>query len=168
MNNGSNKFRLAILTISDSGSKGERKDTSGDTISEMMLLQGCQEIYRNIVPDELNQISRTLAQWSDSGEIDLILTTGGTGLSPRDITPEATKAVLDFEVPGIPEAMRMGTLKKTPLAMISRTVAGVRSQCLIINLPGNPTGVRETLEIAIPAIPHALNIMKGARGHPTH
>ena len=100
--------------------------------------------------------------------MDVVLTTGGTGLGPRDVTPEATRDVIEFEVPGITEAMRMETLRITPLSMLSRSVAGVRSGCLIVNLPGSPKGVRETLEIAIKAIPHGLEMLKGRRGHPTH
>ncbi len=161
-------FNLAILTISDAGSKGERADTSGDAISGAMAREGFRELYREIVPDEKELISQRLAGWCDSGEIDLVLTTGGTGLGPRDVTPEATQAVIEFEVPGIAETIRTQTLQKTPLAMLSRSVAGVRSGCLIINLPGSPTGVRECLEVAVPAIPHALEMLKGWRGHPAH
>jgi molybdopterin adenylyltransferase len=159
-------FKMAILTISDAGSRGEREDTSGDVISEMMSKEGFQQVFRDIVPDEREQISAKLREWCDGGQVDLVLTTGGTGLGPRDVTPEATRAVLDIEVPGIAEAMRMQTLKITPLAMLSRSVAGVRSGCLIVNLPGSPKAVRETLEIALPAIPHGLEMIKGWRGHP--
>ena len=126
------------------------------------------EARREIVPDEKDLISAKLREWCDSGEVDLILTTGGTGLGPRDVTPEATREVLEIEVPGIAEAMRYETLKKTPLAMISRSVAGVRTGCLIVNLPGSPTGVKECLEVAIPAIPHSLEMIRGWRGHPKH
>ena len=160
-------FRFAILTISDAGSKGEREDTSGDVISEMMAGEDFQELRRDIVPDEAGLISSRLREWCDGGDFDLILTTGGTGLGPRDVTPEATKAVLDIEVPGIAEAMRIQTLKNTPLAMLSRSVSGVRSGCLIVNLPGSPKAVRETLEVALEAIPHGLEMVKGRRGHPT-
>lgn len=159
-------FRLAVLTISDAGFRGERADTSGDTIVEVMCREGFDLVYRDMVPDESDLISPKLRQWCDEGEVDIILTTGGTGLGPRDVTPEATRAVIDIEAPGIAEAMRMETLKKTPFAMLSRSVAGVRSGCLIINLPGSPRGVRECLEAAVPAIPHALEMIKGWRGHP--
>ena len=159
-------FRLAILTISDAGSKGEREDTSGDVISEMIAGEDFQELRRDIVPDETDLISSRLREWCDGGEFDLILTTGGTGLGPRDVTPEATRAVLDIEVPGIAEAMRIQTLKNTPLAMLSRSVSGIRSGCLIVNLPGSPKAVRETLEVALEAIPHGLEMVKGRRGHP--
>ncbi len=161
-------FSVAILTISDAGAKGERADASGDVISEIAAREGLRELGREIVPDEKDQISEKLVEWCDGGEVDVVITTGGTGLGPRDVTPEATKAVLDFEVPGIAEAMRVQTLKNTPLAMLSRTVAGVRSGCLIVNLPGSPKGVRETLEVAIEAIPHGLEMIQGWRGHPRH
>lgn len=159
-------FKLAILTISDAGSKGERADSSGDVISEMMSGGEFVEVQRDIVPDEAELISAKLKEWCDGGEIDIVLTTGGTGLGPRDITPEATRAVLDIEVPGIPEAMRMETLKITPFAMLSRSVAGVRSGCLIVNLPGSPKAVRETLEVAKPALPHGLAMIRDWRIHP--
>jgi molybdopterin adenylyltransferase len=159
-------FNLGILTVSDAGSKGERADTSGDAISEIMAGQGFREALRDIMPDETDLISARLRDWCDGGEVDLILTTGGTGLAPRDVTPEATRAVIDLEVPGIAEAMRMQTLDSTPMAMLSRSVSGVRSGCLIVNLPGSPAGVRETLEVALVAIPHALEMIRGWRTHP--
>lgn len=164
----SEKFALAVLTISDAGSKGERKDSSGDAIVEIMTGQWFDLKRRDIIPDERELISARLREWSDSGELDLILTTGGTGLGPRDVTPEATQAVLDIEIPGIAEAIRLETLKKTPLSMLSRSVAGVRSGCLIVNLPGSPKGVRECLEVAAPVLPHGLEIIRGRRGHPSH
>ena len=160
-------FNLAILTISDAGSKGEREDTSGDVISEIGGREGFNEVRRDIVPDEKDLISAKLRDWSDGGEIDLIVTTGGTGLGPRDVTPEATRDVLDIEVPGIAEAIRIETLKNTPMAMLSRSVAGVRSGCLILNLPGSPKAVRECLDVAVTALPHALEMIRGWRGHPT-
>ena len=161
-------FKFGILTVSDAGSKGERSDTSGDAISEIMGREGFNQVCRDIVPDEKELVSSKLRQWCDSGEVDLVLTTGGTGLGPRDVTPEATKAVIDIEAPGIVEAMRIGTLKHTPLAMLSRSVAGVRSGCLIVNLPGSPTGVRECLAEVVPVIPHALEMIRGWREHPPH
>jgi molybdenum cofactor synthesis domain-containing protein len=124
------------------------------------------EVYRDIVPDEKDLISKKLIEWCDSGEIDLILTTGGTGLGPRDVTPEATRAILNIEVPGIPEAVRVETMKKTPFAVLSRGIAGVRSGTLIVNFPGSPRAVREWLEVAQPVLPHALEMVKGWRGHP--
>ena len=154
------------MTISDAGSKGERADTSGDAISEMMESAGFEQARREIVPDELEQISAKLKEWCDGGEVDVVLTTGGTGLGPRDVTPEATRQVISLEVPGIAEAMRAETLKNTPFAMLSRSVVGVRNGCLIVNLPGSPKGVRETLEVALRALPHALEMVKGWRTHP--
>ena len=168
MNNESTVFNLAILTISDAGARGERADTSGDTISEMMAREGFRQVYRDIVPDEKELVSEKLARWCDDDEVDLVLTTGGTGLGPRDVTPEATLAIVDFQVPGITEAIRNRTIENTPLAMLSRSVAGVRSGSLVINLPGSPVGVRECLEVAIPVIPHALEMIKGWTGHPSH
>tara|TARA_B100000809_G_C14830869_1_gene420985 strand:- start:18 stop:509 length:492 start_codon:yes stop_codon:yes gene_type:complete len=159
------RFRLGILTISDTGSKGERKDTSGDAISEIMAHEGFVEVAREIVPDEQDIISAKLKDWCDSGTMDVVLTTGGTGLGPRDVTPESTRVVLDIEVPGIAEAMRIQTLKNTPLAMLSRSMSGVRSGCLIVNLPGSEKAVRETLVVAVEAIPHGLQMLKGWRMH---
>jgi molybdenum cofactor synthesis domain-containing protein len=161
-----NSFRVGILTVSDSGSTGKRaNDLSGDTISEMISSAGMEEVVRDIVADEERPLSDLLITWSDGGEMDAILTTGGTGLGPRDVTPEATRSVLDIEIPGIPEAMRTETVKKTPFAMLSRSVSGVRSGCLIINLPGSPKGVRECLEIVITTLPHALEMIRGWRTH---
>ena len=159
-------FTFAILTSSDAGFKGEREDTSGDVISEMMAGYGFVERARDLVPDEKEMIKERLVWWCDGGEVDLVLTTGGTGLGPRDVTPEATREVCDFEVPGIAEAIRMKTLEKTNMAMLSRAVTGVRNGCLIVNLPGSPKGVRECLEVAMTAVPHGLEILKGRRGHP--
>ena len=132
-----------------------------------MTREGYNQVRRDIVPDERDLVSRRLRDWCDDGQVDLVLTTGGTGLGPRDVTPEATRDVLDLEAPGIAEAMRIETLKNTPFAMLSRSVAGVRSGCLIINLPGSPTGVRECLEVALPAIPHALEMIEDTR-RPAH
>ncbi len=127
--------------------------------------EGFERVSRAIVPDEREIISQKLREWCDGGNVDLVLTTGGTGLGPRDVTPEATRAVIDIEAPGIAEAMRIQTLKNTPMAMLSRSVAGVRNGCLIVNLPGSPKGVRECLEVALPALPHALEMVKGWRTH---
>ena len=159
------KFKLGILTISDTGSKGQRQDTSGDAISDIMAHEGFVEVVRDIVPDERDIISAKLIEWCDGGTMDLILTTGGTGLGPRAITPEATRDVLDIEVPGLAEAMRVQTLKHTPLAMLSRSMAGLRSGCMIVNLPGSEKAVRETLAVAVEAIPHGLQMVKGWRMH---
>ena len=132
-----------------------------------MTREGYIQVLRDIVPDERELVSDRLREWCDDGQVDVVLTTGGTGLGPRDVTPEATRDVLDLEAPGIAEAMRIETLKNTPFAMLSRSVTGVRSRCLIINLPGSPTGVRECLEVALPAIPHALAMIKDT-SRPSH
>lgn len=160
------KFTFAALTVSDTGAAGGRaEDRSGDAVCEMMRAAGFAQADRRIVADERDEISRRIAAWCDSGEVDVVITSGGTGLGPRDVTPEATRAVLDIEAPGIAEAMRMETLKNTPFAMLSRAVVGVRNGCLIVNLPGSPTGVRETLEVALRAMPHALEMIRGWRTH---
>ena len=159
-------FRFAVLTVSDSGAAGERpQDASGDAIAQMMDAAGFLQVDRLMVPDESERISEALIRWCDSAEIDVVVTTGGTGLGPRDVTPEATRAIIDIEAPGIAEAMRMETLKNTPFAMLSRGVVGVRNGCLIVNLPGSPTGVRETLEVALTSMPHALAMIRGWRAH---
>ncbi|MDO8568592.1 MAG: molybdopterin adenylyltransferase [Dehalococcoidales bacterium] len=153
-------FSVGILTISDKGSRGERVDESGRVIREMILPVGNPVKY-DIVPDEKELIAGKLSQWADEGSVDVILTTGGTGLSRRDVTPEATLSIVDKEVPGFGEAMRVQTLSITPLAMLSRATAGLRGNCLIINLPGNPKAVRECLAAVLPAIPHAVEIITG-------
>ena len=159
-------FTFAVLTVSDSGSAGERaEDVSGDAVVEIMNAAGFRQVDRRMVPDETDDISDCLTRWCDSAEVDVVLTTGGTGLGPRDVTPEATRSIIDIEAPGIAEAMRMETLKNTPFAMLSRGVVGVRNGCLIVNLPGSPTGVRETLEVALTSIPHALAMIRGWRSH---
>ena len=159
-------FGLGVLTVSDTGARGERAvDGSGDAICEIMAAEGYAVAARGMVADEVSQISEKLREWCDGGNIDLILTTGGTGLGPRDVTPEATRAVLDIEAPGIGEAMRMQTLHFTPFAMLSRATAGVRSGCLIVNLPGSEKAVRETLAVAMPALVHGLEMVKGWRTH---
>lgn len=154
-------INYGILTISDKGSRGERYDGSGAVIQDRVALQGDRVVRYDIVPDEVDIIRRRLIDWADAGDVNVILTTGGTGLGPRDVTPEATLPILDKLVPGIPEAMRMETFGKTPTAILSRAVAGVRKKCLIVNLPGSPGGVRECLEVIIPAITHAVEIITG-------
>ena len=153
--------RAGVLTISDMGARGEREDTSGAAIHEMLTGAGIEVIKYEVVPDERDLISSRLVDWSDEAGLDLIVTTGGTGLGPRDVTPEATREVIRYEVPGIAEAMRLGGLKGTPMSMISRAVAGVRGQTLIINLPGNPKGVRENLAVVLPVLRHALELLSG-------
>ena len=152
---------IALLTISDKCSKGEREDKSGQLISEIIKDIGRIKYY-DILPDEIDLIRHKMLQYVDG--VDLILTTGGTGLSPRDVTPEATREVIEREVPGIAEAMRMEGLRKTRKSMLSRAVAGVRGQTLIINLPGSPAAVRENLEVILDAIPHAVEKIKGDTG----
>lgn len=154
-------LRVGILTISDKGYRGERGDKSGKVMEDSLRLPDSRVVKYDIVPDEAEMISGKLSEWADSGEVDLILTTGGTGLSQRDVTPEATLSILDKVAPGFGEAMRAGTLSKTPMAMLSRAVAGVRKKCLIINMPGSPKAVKECLEVILPAIPHAVEIIKG-------
>jgi molybdenum cofactor synthesis domain-containing protein len=152
---------IGILTISDKGARGQRYDESGQTIRDIFSDLGSDIAGYEIVPDEVDVIRRKLAEWADNKETDVIITTGGTGLGERDVTPEATIAVLDRVVPGLAEAMRAASLSKTPMAMLSRATAGVRGKCLIINLPGHPKAVRECLEVVLPAIPHAVDIIKG-------
>ena len=154
-------IRVAILTISDSAASGKREDGSGKVIREIVEREGWEVVQYGIVPDERVEISNQLKRISDDGEVDLVLTTGGTGLSPRDWTPEATKEVLDREIPGIGEVMREKSLEKTQMAILSRAVAGVRNKTLIINLPGSPKGVRECLEVILPVLPHGIEIMRG-------
>jgi molybdopterin adenylyltransferase len=154
-------INIGILTISDKGSQGQRVDKSGEAIREIMTANKGAVVKYEIVPDEKDVIAATLSSWANSGKVDVILTTGGTGLSKRDVTPEATLSIIDREVPGIAEAMRAKSLEKTPMAMLSRAVAGQRGQCLIVNLPGSTKAVRECLEVIIQAIPHAVDIIKG-------
>jgi len=150
-----------VLTISDRGSRGERKDLSGDALQDLLNKSGFQVVLRAIVPDELEQIQATLIEWVDQRGLPLIVTTGGTGLTPRDVTPQATQSVIDYEVPGMAEAMRAESLKKTPHAMLSRAVSGVRKQSLIINVPGSPKAAVENLSVVIPALEHALSKLAG-------
>jgi len=154
-------FRAGVLTISDKGSRGERADESGKTAADMLRAAGLDPVKYGIVPDNIRQIADTLIDWADRERLSLIVTSGGTGLSPTDLTPQAMREVIDYEVPGIAEAMRAESLKKTPHAMLSRAVAGVRGACLIINLPGSPRGVRENLEAVMPALKHGLEKLSG-------
>jgi len=152
---------VGILTISDRGWRGEREDRSGEAIKQVLAALDAHLVRYDIVPDEKDIISQKLVQWADNEGIDLIITTGGTGLSPRDVTPEATLAVVERIVPGFAEAMRAESLKKTPMAVLSRGMAGIRGSSLIINLPGSPKAVRECLEVILPALPHAIEVLKG-------
>jgi molybdopterin adenylyltransferase len=154
-------IRTAIITLSDKGSKGEREDESGRTIREMVSAIGAEVRHYEVLPDERLLIAATLARLADSDAIDLIITTGGTGVAPRDVTPEATRDVIERELPGMAEAMRAESLKKTAHAMISRSIAGIRKQTLIVNLPGSPRAVRENLAVILPALSHAVEKIKG-------
>jgi molybdopterin adenylyltransferase len=152
-------MRIAILTVSDRSSRGERPDATGPALVEAILAQGWQVVSTLVLPDELTQISAQLAAWADSGEVDIILTTGGTGFSPRDVTPEATSAVIQRPAPGLAEAMRQASLQITPHAMLSRAVAGIRGRILIINLPGSPRAALENLAVITAVLPHAVHLL---------
>jgi molybdenum cofactor synthesis domain-containing protein len=154
-------IKVGILTISDKGSQGLRTDQGGPQILSLLPADGFEIQVTSIVPDELPEIINLLVDWCDQRKLDLILTTGGTGLSPRDITPEATARVIEREIPGMAEAMRLEGLKYTPFAQLSRAIAGTRGETLIINLPGSLKAIQEMLPVVLPAIPHALEKIKG-------
>lgn len=156
-------YKIGIITVSDKGFRGERVDESGPVMKEMVSGLGEVVLYQ-VLPDDLDVLKETMINLSDKGIVDLILTSGGTGLSPRDNTPEATLSVIDREVPGLAEAMRSESLKKTNRAMLSRAVAGVRRRTLIVNLPGSVKAVRECLEVILPVLPHGLEILTGRGG----
>lgn len=155
------EIKAGVLTVSDKGSQGQRKDESGEIIVRILEEQDFKVLKKEIVPDERQQIAEKLLRWVDRDKLSLIVTTGGTGLSPTDLTPQATADVIDYEVPGMAEAMRTASLKKTPHAMISRAKVGVRGGCLIINLPGSPGGVKDNLSVLLPALEHALLKLSG-------
>ncbi len=155
-------MRIGILTISDRASRGEYEDQSGPALREMVEKSFGEDLDLTFtVPDEFMEIKRTLLKWCDDAKLELILTTGGTGFAPRDITPEATRAVIEKEAPGLVQAMIAASLQKTPHAMLTRMVAGIRGQTLIVNLPGSPRGACENLQVILPALPHALELMRG-------
>lgn len=154
-------FSVGVLTISDKGSVGEREDTSGPAIREVMEGAGATVARVLVIPDERDVIAQTLTGWCDSRSLDLVLTTGGTGLGPRDVTPEATRDVIEREAPGIAEALRLESLKVTPMAMLSRGIAGTRGRTLIVNLPGSPKAVRECLGVLLPVLGHAVETLRG-------
>jgi len=159
-------LRLAILTISDAGSRGERPDGSGDHIALWAKERGYTISERALVPDEIGRITALLAEWADFGRADVILTTGGTGLTARDVTPEATRTILDKEAPGIAEALRMSAYPRYPRAALSRGLAGVRAKALIVNLPGSTGGVRDGLAVLNDLVEHAVELVTGAKtGH---
>lgn len=153
-----------VITISDKGAAGEREDRSGPVVAAMLETLPAEIKYREVIPDDASIISSRLIHFADSLGLDIIVTTGGTGVGLRDVTPEATKAVIEKEIPGMAEVMRMESMKKTPHAMISRAVVGIRKRSLIINVPGSPKAARENLQSILPAIPHALQKIKGDEG----
>ena len=155
------EIRAGVLTISDKGSQGLREDESGEIILRILHESGLTVVKREIIPDDLQQIADTLIMWVDKDGLALIITSGGTGLSPTDVTPQAMDQVIDYQVPGMAEAMRAASLKKTPHAMISRAMAGVRNSSLIINLPGSPRGAEENLSVILPALDHGLSKLAG-------
>ncbi len=162
----SGMYRVGVLTSSDMGARGEREDTSGALIRELLGAPEFEHARYEVVPDDRPIIERTLTSWADDDHLDLVVTTGGTGLTDRDVVPEATLAVVDRLAPGFAEAMRASGLTKTPMAMLSRGIAGVRGRTLIINLPGSPKGVSEGIEVLLPVLSHALGQLTGEdRGH---
>lgn len=166
-------MRVAILTISDRSSKGEREDRSGPILVEMVRKKGWEVVITSIVSDDQGLVEDILVEWSDSQSLDVILTTGGTGFAPRDRAPEATLAVVERLTPGLAEAMRSASMMKTPHAMLSRAVAGIRGNSLIVNLPGSPKAARENLDVILPALPHAVQLLTddpdAEKGHhPSH
>ncbi|MGD8758660.1 MAG: MogA/MoaB family molybdenum cofactor biosynthesis protein [Anaerolineales bacterium] len=162
-------MRVAVLTISDRSARGEREDLSGPELRKLLAKQAWDVDRHSIVSDDQDEIEKILIEWADSGEVDLILTTGGTGFSARDRAPEATLAVIDRSAPGLAEAMRASSLKKTPHAMLSRAVSGIRKATLIVNLPGSPRAAKENLQVVLPALQHAVELLRespeGEKGH---
>jgi molybdopterin adenylyltransferase len=155
-------MRIAILTVSDAGARGERVDTSGDAIVAWATSRGAEVVERTMVPDESARIVPVLLAWCDQDAADLVLTTGGTGLSPRDITPEATRVVIERDAPGIAERLRVMSMERFPRAALSRGLAGVRNRSLVVNLPGSPGGVRDALAALEPIVDHAIEIVRGS------
>ena len=157
-------IRAAVLTISDSVHAGLRQDVSGPAVAQRLEQLGWTVAAMEVIPDDAESISRRLATLADGNDVSAIFTTGGTGIAPRDVTPEATRDVIERETPGLAEAMRAASLRVTPHAMLSRAVAGIRGHCLIVNLPGSPKAVRENLETILPALPHGIELLQEARG----
>ena len=155
-------MRVAILTVSDAGARGERADSSGDAIVAWVQARNAEMVDRQLVPDETSRIVPVLLGWCDQDQADLVLTTGGTGLSPRDITPEATRAVIEREAPGIAERLRISSMDSFPRSALSRGIAGVRHRTLVVNLPGSPGGVRDALAALDPIVDHAIEIVRGS------
>jgi molybdenum cofactor synthesis domain-containing protein len=152
-------IRFGILTLSDRSARGERADASGPALADLIRAEGWSVVKQSLLPDEESAIREILISWADSDELDVILTTGGTGFSPRDVTPEATRAVIERDAPGLAEAMRLASLKITPHAMLSRVVTGIRKRALIINLPGSPKGAVENLQAITAVLPHAVQLL---------
>ncbi len=154
-------LRAFLLVLSDKGSRGEREDTSGPALAEFLGERGVEVVRLDILPDERDQIAARLTAWADDGMCDLVVTCGGTGVSPRDVTPEATRDVIDRELPGFGERMRAASLEKSPHAIVSRAIAGIRAACLIINLPGSPRAALENLDAVWGAVPHTIAKLQG-------
>lgn len=152
-------LRFGIITLSDRSSRGEREDASGPALGSFLQAENCRVLKQVILPDDESALRQTLVEWADGGEMDIILTTGSTGFAPRDIAPEATRAVVQKDAPGLAEVMRAGSLKKTRHAMLSRAVAGIRGRTLIVNLPGSPRGAVENLGFIFPVLPHAVQLL---------
>ncbi len=153
-------IRFGILTLSDRSARNERADASGPAVADLILAQNWEVAKQAVLPDDESAIRAVLIEWADSGDIDVILTTGGTGFASRDVTPEATLAIIQRGAPGLAEAMRSESLKKTPHAMLSRAVAGIRGRTLIVNLPGSPKGAVENLQIILSVLPHAVQLLR--------
>jgi molybdenum cofactor synthesis domain-containing protein len=153
-------IRFGILTLSDRSSRGERPDASGPALTHLIQAENWLVVKQSLLPDDEAAIREILVTWAESGDVDVILTTGGTGFAPRDVTPEATRAVIEREAPGLAEAMRAASLKVTPHAMLSRIVTGIRRKTLIVNLPGSPKGAVENLQVILPVLPHAIQLLR--------
>lgn len=162
----STQIHAVVITASDACSRGEREDKSGEALVELLTGMGAHVVAKEILPDDLEPLSDKLRTYADRPDVNLIVTTGGTGFGLRDNTPEATRRVIEREAPGLAEAMRGQTLKNTPMAMISRGVCGIRSQTLIVNLPGSPNAVRESFEVIKPVLSHAIDLLAGQNRHP--
>jgi molybdenum cofactor synthesis domain-containing protein len=157
----SQAIRAAVVTVSDKGAAGEREDVSGPLLANLLDGLGAEVVEQVVVPDEREQIERLLMRWADEDGLDLVMTTGGTGPTPRDVTPEATRAVIEREMPGLAEVLRFEGYRHTPLAVLSRGVAGIRGRTLIVNLPGSPKAVREGMATLRPILPHAIRMVRG-------